>query len=107
MTKIYSLIPGVLGVISMLMLSLHRNLHLAFALLSLIAGSAGIAIAHVAIDACVTRHTINHPSLACDMQSLCGLSSSVGAFVGFSLSGFFVHLVGPKVSLLFKFFHSY
>ncbi|GLU21950.1 hypothetical protein SLE2022_380540 [Rubroshorea leprosula] len=92
----YFIFAGVLSVISMLMLSLHRNLRLAFALLYLIAGSAGIAIADVAIDACVTQHTINHPSLAGDMQSLCGLSSSVGAFVGFSLSGFFVHLVGPK-----------
>ncbi|XP_021297075.1 probable folate-biopterin transporter 3 [Herrania umbratica] len=92
----YFIFAGVLGVISMLVLSLHKSLHLAFALLSLVAGSAGIAIADVAIDACVTQHTISHPSLAGDMQSLCGLSSSIGALIGFSLSGFFVHLAGAK-----------
>jgi hypothetical protein len=91
-------IAGFLGVISMLVLSLHKKLHLGFALLSLMAGSAGIAIADVTIDACVTQNSITHPSLAGDMQSLCGLSSSIGALVGFSLSGFFVHLIGPKVS---------
>lgn len=82
----------------MLVLSLHKKLHLAFGLFSLMAGSAGIAIADVTIDACVTHNSINHPSLASDMQSLCGLSSSIGALVGFSLSGIFVHLVGPKVT---------
>ncbi|XVF74882.1 hypothetical protein PTKIN_Ptkin13bG0146300 [Pterospermum kingtungense] len=92
----YFIFAGFLGVISMLVLSLHKNLHLAFALLSLVAGSAGIAIADVAIDACVTQHTLSHPSLAGDMQSLCGLSSSIGALLGFSLSGFFVHLLGAK-----------
>ncbi|KAJ6307510.1 hypothetical protein OIU76_017329 [Salix suchowensis] len=54
------------------------------------------AIADVAIDACVTQNSIRHPSLAADMQSLCGFSSSIGALVGYSLSGFLVHLVGPK-----------
>ncbi|XWS11687.1 hypothetical protein CRYUN_Cryun37aG0020300 [Craigia yunnanensis] len=93
----YFIFAGVLGVTSMLVLSLHKNLNLAFALLSLVAGSAGIAFADVAIDACVTQHTISYPSLAGDMQSLCGLSSSIGALLGFSLSGFFVHLVGTKV----------
>ena len=92
------LISGFLGVISMLVLSLQKKLHLAFALLSLMAGSAGIAIADVTIDACVTHNSINHPSLASDMQSLCGMSSSIGALVGFSLSGIFLHLVGPKVT---------
>ncbi|KAK8641702.1 hypothetical protein V6N13_011080 [Hibiscus sabdariffa] len=92
----YFIFAGFLGVISMLVLSLHKNLHLGFALLSLVAGSAGIAIADVAIDACVTQHTISHPSLAGDMQSLCGMSSSVGALLGFSLSGFLVHLAGAK-----------
>ncbi|KAE8700594.1 putative folate-biopterin transporter 5 [Hibiscus syriacus] len=91
----YFVFAGFLGVISMLILSLHQNLHLGFALLSLVAGSAGIAIADVAIDACVTQHTIS-PSLAGDMQSLCGLSSSIGALLGFSLSGFFAHLAGAK-----------
>lgn len=92
---------GSIGVISMLVLSFHENLHIALALLSLTAGSAGVAVADVTIDACVAQNSINHPTLAADMQSLCALSSSVGALLGFSVSGIFVHLIGPKVS----FFH--
>lgn len=89
--------PGLIGVVSMLVLSLDKKLNLAMSLLSLMVGSAGVAIADVTIDACVTENSISHPSLAGDMQSLCGLTSSIGALVGFSLSGFFVHLLGPKV----------
>lgn len=86
--------------ISMLLLSLHEKLHLVLALMSLTAGSAGVAIADVTIDACVAQNSINHPSLAADMQSLCALSSSIGALVGFFMSGIFVHLIGPKVSFI-------
>nr|XP_018628795.1 probable folate-biopterin transporter 3 isoform X3 [Nicotiana tomentosiformis] len=57
---------------------------------------AGVAIADVTIDACVTENSISHPSLASDMQSLCGLSSSVGQLIGFGISGFLVHLIGSK-----------
>lgn len=84
--------------ISMLVLSFHKDLHLVLALFSLTAGSAGVAIADVTIDACVAQNSNLHPSLAADMQSLCALSSSVGALVGFSISGIFVHLIGPTVS---------
>lgn len=90
-------ISGLLGVVSMLLLSLHEKLHLVFALLSLMAGSAGVAIADVTIDACVAQNSNSHPSLAADMQSLCALSSSIGALMGFSISGIFVHIIGPKV----------
>ena len=93
-----SLPSGILTTVAMLVLSLQKNLHLALALLCLMAGSAGVSIADVTIDACVTQNSITHPSLAGDMQSLCGLSSSTGALVGFTLSGFLVHIVGPKVS---------
>lgn len=86
--------------ISMLLLALHEKLHLVLALLSLTAGSAGVAIADVTIDACVAQNSIKHPSLAADMQSLCALSSSIGALVGFFISGIFVHLIGPKVILV-------
>ena len=97
------MILGVIGVAAMLTLALHKNLTLTFAILSLMAGSAGVAIADVTIDACVTENSISHPSLAGDMQSLCGVSSSTGALVGFLISGFLVHIVGPKVySTLFK-----
>ncbi|KAJ6956805.1 hypothetical protein NC653_038879 [Populus alba x Populus x berolinensis] len=92
----YFIFAGLLGVVSMLLLSFHENLHIAFALLSLTAGSAGAAIADVTIDACVAQNSNTRPSLAADMQSLCALSSSIGALMGFSLSGIFVHLIGPK-----------
>ncbi|XP_027332530.1 probable folate-biopterin transporter 2 [Abrus precatorius] len=91
----YFIFAGFLAVIAMLLLSLHENMHLVLALLSLTAGSAGVAIADVTIDACVAQNSISHPSLATDMQSLCAFSSSIGALLGFSISGIFVHLIGP------------
>lgn len=91
----YFVLAGVLGVISMLFLSLHRELHLLFAVLCLTAGSAGVAIADVTVDACVAQNSGTHPLLAADMQSLCALSSAIGALVGFSFSGILVHLIGP------------
>ncbi|KAI4332862.1 hypothetical protein L6164_017738 [Bauhinia variegata] len=91
----YFILAGSLGVIAMLLLSSHENLHLVLALLALTAGSAGVAVADVTIDACVAQNSISHPSLAADMQSLCAFSSSVGALLGFSISGIFVHLIGP------------
>ncbi|CAF2065801.1 unnamed protein product [Brassica napus] len=87
---------GVLSMVSMMVLSLHKNLQLGLALSCLVAGSAGVAIADVTIDACVTQLSISHPTLAADMQSLCGMSSSIGSLVGFSLSGVLVHLFGSK-----------
>ena len=90
---------GVLSMVSMMVLSLHKNLQLGLALSCLVAGSAGVAIADVTIDACVTQLSISHPTLAADMQSLCGMSSSIGSLVGFSLSGVLVHLFESKVRL--------
>ncbi|KAF5196205.1 Folate-biopterin transporter 1 protein [Thalictrum thalictroides] len=92
----YFILAGFVGAISMLLISVHSKLHVVFALLSFTAGSAGAAIADVTIDACVAQNSISHPSLAADMQSLCGLSSSIGQLVGFSISGFLVHLIGSK-----------
>lgn len=96
--KKFMFISGFLGITSMLFLSLHKSLHLLFALLSLTAGSAGVAIADVTVDACVAQNSNTHPSLAADMQSLCALSASVGALLGFVISGVLVHLLGSKVS---------
>ncbi|WOG83990.1 hypothetical protein DCAR_0103169 [Daucus carota subsp. sativus] len=92
----YFIFAGIFGLISMLFLSLHKSLHIAFALLSLLVGSTGVAIADVTIDACVAQKSGSHPSFAADMQSLCSLSTSIGALVGFSISGIFVHLIGPR-----------
>ncbi|KAH0990321.1 hypothetical protein GBA52_001804 [Prunus armeniaca] len=92
----YFIYADSMGVISMLLLLFHEKLHLAFAVLSLTGRSAGVAAADVTIDACEAQNSINHPSRASDVQSLCALSSSIGALVGFSVSGIYVHLIGPK-----------
>lgn len=92
----YLILAGLMGVISMLMLSLHSTLPIAFALMAMTAGSAGVAIADVTIDACVAQNSINHPALAADMQSLCGLSSSIGRLLGFSISGLLIHAIGSQ-----------
>ncbi|KAK9130307.1 hypothetical protein Sjap_010794 [Stephania japonica] len=92
----YFILAGLLGVIAMISLSLIGKLPVVFALMFLTLGSTSVAIADVAIDACVAQNSITHPSLAADMISLCGFSSSIGALIGFSISGFLVHLIGPK-----------
>ncbi|KAG9152419.1 hypothetical protein Leryth_015825 [Lithospermum erythrorhizon] len=92
----YFILAGLVGIVSMLSVSLQSNLQLAFALLLLVTGSAAAAVGDVTIDACVTENSIAHPSLAGDMQSLCGFSASVGQLLGFIISGFLVHHIGPK-----------
>lgn len=92
----YFILAGIIGSISMIILSLETNILLGFALLLLMSGSAGAAIADVTIDACVTENSIRHPALAGEMQSLCGLCSSVGQLIGYTISGFLVHSIGPK-----------
>ncbi|KAK4410671.1 putative folate-biopterin transporter 3 [Sesamum angolense] len=92
----YFILAGMIGAISMITLSLENNIYLGFALLLLICGSAGAAVADVTIDACVTENSIGHPSLAGEMQSLCGLCSSVGQLIGYTISGFLVHMIGSK-----------
>jgi hypothetical protein len=88
---------GVIGVSSMLAPSLHPEMGIASALLTLTGQSAGAAIADVTVDALVAHNSITHPPLASDMQSLCGFSSSVGALLGFSISGLLVHSLGSQV----------
>lgn len=91
----YFIFAGAIGVVSMLFLSFHKQMHVVLAVFFLTGGSAAVAIADVTIDACVAQNSGFHPSLAADMQSLCALSSSIGSLVGFALSGLFVHLLGP------------
>ncbi|KAL6650978.1 hypothetical protein ACP70R_009903 [Stipagrostis hirtigluma subsp. patula] len=95
----YLVIAGVIGVSSMLTLSLHRELGTVPALLALTAQSAGAAVADVTVDALVAQKSITHPPLASDMQSMCGFSSSVGALLGFSISGLLVHSIGSQGAL--------
>ncbi|KAI3453995.1 hypothetical protein Pfo_010658 [Paulownia fortunei] len=92
----YFVFAGSLGVLAMLFLSLHKDLHIVSALLSLTAASASVAIADVTVDACVAQNSGSRPFLAADMQSLCSLSYSIGSLMGFSMSGIFVHLIGPQ-----------
>nr|XP_043616493.1 probable folate-biopterin transporter 3 [Erigeron canadensis] len=92
----YFIFAGLVGSISMLVPAFSTNLPLVWAILSFMTASAGVAIADVTIDACVTENSIKHPSLAGDMQSLCGVSSSIGQLVGFALSGVLVHMIGSQ-----------
>lgn len=90
----YLVLAGILGVFSMLVLSFCK-VHLVLALVLLTAGTAGVVIGDVVIDACVAQNSISHPSLAADMQSLCALSESTGGLLGFVISGILVHRMGP------------
>lgn len=90
-------VSGLVGSIAMLIPAFSTRLPHICAILSFMTAGAGVAIADVTIDACVTEHSISHPSLAGDMQSLCGLSTSIGQLVGFAMSGILVHIIGPQV----------
>ncbi|RZC73686.1 hypothetical protein C5167_049166 [Papaver somniferum] len=92
----YFILAGLLGVASTLLLSLKKKVDVMFALLSMTAVSAGAAIADVTIDACAAENSMAHLSLAADIQSLCAFCSSIGQLVGFTISGFIVHQIGPK-----------
>ncbi|KAF0901979.1 hypothetical protein E2562_011808 [Oryza meyeriana var. granulata] len=95
----YFVLAGFMGVVAMLVVSLHSKLHVLFALLALMAGSASVAIADVTIDACVAENSIMHPHLAADMISLNGFCASVGGLIGFSISGLLVHAIGSQGAL--------
>ncbi|XP_071711060.1 probable folate-biopterin transporter 3 [Rutidosis leptorrhynchoides] len=92
----YFIFAGLVGSIAMLVPAFSTNLSLVWAVSSFMTAGAGVAIADVTIDACVTENSINHPNLAGDMQSLCGISSSIGQLVGFAMSGLLVHIIGPQ-----------
>ncbi|KAF7817311.1 putative folate-biopterin transporter 6 [Senna tora] len=96
----YFVIAGLIGLVSGLVVALRANLPVLIALSCFIALSASMAIADVTIDACIARNSIELPSLAPDLQTLCGFCSSTGALIGFSTSGFFVRHLGPQGSLV-------
>jgi MFS family permease len=95
----YFIVAGVLGCVSALMIALLGKVPIAVALSCLIGITAGVAIADVTIDACIAKNSIEIRALAPDMQSLCGFCSSLGALIGYSSSGFFVHHLGPQAGL--------
>lgn len=90
---------GVLGAASALTISMYGKMPVVFANVCLIGVTAGTAIAEVVIDACVARNSIERPELAPDMQSLCGVSAAMGALLGYSTSGVFVHKLGAQVKM--------
>ncbi|CAL1353072.1 unnamed protein product [Linum trigynum] len=96
----YFVAAGVLGSASALAVALVGELPVAAALTCLVGVTAGMAIADVTIDACIAKSSIEIKGLAADMQSLCGFCSSVGALIGFSTSGLFVHRLGPQLALV-------
>ncbi|KAJ4915459.1 putative folate-biopterin transporter 2 [Raphanus sativus] len=65
----------VLGVVSMLFISVLGNLHLYLALLWMTIASAAMAIADVTIDACTAYNSIKHPSLAINPHGTCVVGS--------------------------------
>ncbi|VVB13991.1 unnamed protein product [Arabis nemorensis] len=97
--KPYFLVSGVLGLVSAIAIAVLGKLPAALALSCLIGVSAAMAIADVAIDACIATNSINIRSLAPDIQSLCMVCSSAGALVGYATSGVFVHQLGPQGAL--------
>ncbi|XP_077236740.1 major facilitator superfamily protein [Tasmannia lanceolata] len=95
----YFILAGVIGTFSALVVSIHSKLPVVMALICLIGIAGSVAIADVIIDACIARNSIEKPSLAPDMQSLCGFCSSIGALLGYSTSGLFVHHIGAQEAL--------
>lgn len=95
----YFILAGFMGLISILILSLHSMMPIFITVLLLMVATGGVAIADVIMDACIAKNSIHFPQLASDMQSLCGTSSSIGALVGFSTSGVAVHLLGAQGAL--------
>lgn len=95
----YFVLAGVVGALSAVAVALDGGMSAAAAVGCLMGLSAAVAIADVTIDACIARNSIEIRALASDLQSLCGFCSSVGALLGYSSSGFFVHHLGPQGAL--------
>ncbi|KAH9304613.1 hypothetical protein KI387_009017 [Taxus chinensis] len=95
----YFILAGFMGLISILVISLHSMMPIFITVMLLMAATGGVAIADVIMDACIAKNSINYPQLASDIQSLCGMSSSIGALIGFSTSGVAVHLLGAQGAL--------
>lgn len=95
----YFVLSGVIGVLSGLIVAFSGKIVAVGALGCFLGVSASFAIADVTIDACIARNSIEFPSLAPDLQSLCGFCNGFGALFGYLVSGFFVHHLGPQVCI--------
>ncbi|KAJ0735951.1 putative MFS transporter superfamily, biopterin transporter family [Helianthus annuus] len=93
--QVYSGIPWIIKPLWGLMTDIVPIFRLRYLLLSAQTCQPAVCaiLSFMTIDACVTENSISHPSLAGDMQSLCGVSSSIGQLVGFGLSGVLVHIM--------------
>jgi hypothetical protein len=89
---------GMLGTVSAAIVAVTIGLPMSSVVLCLMGILTAVAIADVTIDASIAKNSIDKPTLAPDMQSLCAFSSSLGALVGYATSGLFVHHLGAQVS---------
>lgn len=80
------------------MLLIKARVQNGIAVIMLLLYTLGVTIADVTIDAEVAKHSREKPSLATHIQTLCSISTAVWGFIGFSTSGFIVHIMGPKVT---------
>ncbi|CAN4086494.1 unnamed protein product [Withania somnifera] len=82
----YFILAGLLGAFSMLSLSLKPQITTCICFVMPNWDHVQRKqLADVTIDACVTENSISHPSLASVMQCLCGVSSSVGQLIVFTI----------------------
>lgn len=95
----YFILSGLLSFLSLLVLLVEAKMHDATAVILFLLYTLGVTIADVTIDAEAVKRSRDKPVLATDIQTLCSISQSVGGFVGFSTSGFIVHILGPKNAL--------
>lgn len=95
----YFIAAGVVGGVSASVVAVTRGLPAAAAVVCLVGVAGGMAIGDVTIDACIAKNSVEVSALASDLQSLCGFCSSVGALIGYSTSGLFVHQLGPQMAL--------
>lgn len=96
----YFIIAGVIGVLSAVIVTTFSNSPTSLALVCLIGVAVGMAITTVNIDACTAKNSIEVKELAADLQSLCGFCHSAGNLLGYSTSGFLLHLLGAQVCFL-------
>ncbi|KAL3696648.1 hypothetical protein R1sor_010724 [Riccia sorocarpa] len=95
----YFVITGILSIFATMVLVLGGQLWVVFALGMLVLISLCAALSDATIDAEVAIKSREKPSLAADVQSLCAISTSVGALVGYSASGLAVDKLGPQGAL--------
>ncbi|CAO2820383.1 unnamed protein product [Amaranthus hypochondriacus] len=95
----YLITAGFIGVLSSVFVTAVPMLPVSIALTCLMGVKAGMAMSIATMDASIAKNSIQVNELAADLQSLCGFCNSFGALLGFSISGFLIHLLGPQEAL--------